>query len=552
MIKNNLLTVLFAIYVGCYALLFVIPPHGIGMTDDFSFLRTLEIGKPVLYYSKDFPYWDFIELGRFFPAAMMQYNVLLLLTDKLTSTWYYAVHAIQFVILTFFLMRILQNYTSNRKLVYLVIVLLTLTAGFTYSWFRLQVSERDIVLFLAAFLYCYLGYQKSKSPIWLVLAVIAANIAIYYKEMPSILIGAFAATHLVLSAWNRETDIRIRFFNIALLASALIYLALYVILVLPHGGILTYGKGGDLSALEILVKNLLNYLFVTDPVMILIVLPLTFWRIYRVFVHRDVAQPFHDSLLAAASVFVMMHFVLNAYGDYYFQPAYIIVLPALFHFLKERLEQKSWKYVSIAAGILLLVNTIPTGMHYLTYFKYAPANLGVTTDFIVQDIKTRSPDKRANIFLDGIGRTTGKWTYFVFSEHLLYKGLTAEKFDLRSDTGEEFSDAYFPYLGRIPTPFTVFEKGPMPAISKGDYLVVSVHSYDRDKMPDNAEYLKLLEKNYDLLLKVDSPFAFPLVNLKSIGRYLISIGAKPGERLFRISRHKPSPQIPDYYIFIRK
>jgi len=521
------------------------------MTDDFSFLRTLEVGKPILYYSKDFPYWDFLEIGRFGPAATMQYNALLLFTDKPTPTLYYAVHAIQFVMLVFFLTRILGNYTSNRKIMYIVIVLLTLTAGFTYSWFRLQMSERDIVLAFATFLFFYFTYQKSQKPIWLALAVIAANIAIYYKEMPSILIGTYAVAHLILSVRNRETDIRIRIFNIVLLASALIYLALYASLVLPHGGTSTYGKS-DLPVLEVLVKNFLNYLFVTDPFAILIILPLTVWRVYRVFLRGDAALPFHDSLLAAASMYIVGHFVLNVSGDYYFQPAYIIALPSLFHFLKERLEEKSWKYATIVAGVLLVVNSIPLGLHYLTYFKYAPANLNATTDFLVHDIRARSPGKRANIFLDGSGRDTGgKWTYFTFSEHLLYKGLTPREFDLRSNIGE-YTEAYFPYLGKIPTPFTVFEKGPPSEISKGDYLMVSVHSYDKSKQPDNIEYLKALEKDYDLLFRTNSLFAIPLINLKSIGRYLISIGAQPGERLFRISRHKPSPQIPDYYIFIRK
>ncbi len=549
--KENIFTVLFAIYVSCYVLILVIPPYGIGVIDDFPMLRTLAVGKPILYYSKDFPYWDFIEMGRFFPAAMMEYNALLLITDRPTPTLYYIVHAVQFVALIFFLTRILKNYTSNKWLVYFVILVMTLMASFTYSWFRLQMTERNIALALATFLFCYLSYQKNRRPVWLALAFIAANIAIYYKEMPSILIGTYAVSHLILSVWNKEADIRIRIFNIALLVSALIYLALYVTLVLPHGGAATYGKG-DLPVLEVLAKNFLNYLFVVDPIIILIVLPLTFWRIYGVFVHKDVAQPFHDSLLAGASMYVIGHFVLNVYAEYYFHPVYIFALPSVFHFLAEKWKQRPWKYVSILAGILLVVNTIPTGLHYLTYLKYAPENLNASVDFLVKDIGERSPDRRANIFLDGVGRTTGKWIYFVFSEHLLYRGLTAKDFDLRSDTGEEFSDTYFPYLGRIPTPYTVFEKGPLPAISKGDYLIVSLFSLDRNKMPDNTEYLKALEKDYELLFRTQSRFAVPLVNLKEIGRYLISIGAQPGERLLGISRHKPSPQIPDYYVFIRK
>ncbi len=549
--KEKFLTALFATYVICYAVLLVIPPHGIGVVDDFPMLRTLASGKPILYYSKDFPYWDFMEMGRFFPAAMMEYNALLLFTDRPTPVLYYTVHAIQFVALVFFLTRILKNYTQNRKVVYLTIVLLTLMASFTYSWFRLQMTERNIALALATFLFFYFSYQKDRKPIWLVLAVVAANVAIYYKEMPSILIGTYAVAHLILSARNKETDSRIRIFNIVLLISALTYLTIYATLVLPHGGAATYAKG-DLPALEVLTKNFLNYLFLVDPIIMLIVLPLTIWRVYRVFVCKDLAQPFHDALLAGASIYVVGHFVLNVYGDYYFHPAYIFALPSVFHFLGERLKQRPWKQLSILAGILLVVNTIPTGLHYLTFFKYAPANLNATADFLVKDIREHSPDKRANIFLDGVGRERAGFIYFVLSEHLLYRGLTPQEYDLKSDISENIHEGYFPYLGRIPTPFTVFERGPLPAISSGDYLIVSLFSLDRNKVPDNTEYLKALEKDYKLVFSTRSRFAIPLLNLKEAGRYLISIGAKPGDRLFRISRHKPSPQIPDYYVFVRK
>ncbi|MEK7679880.1 MAG: hypothetical protein AAB356_06790, partial [Deltaproteobacteria bacterium] len=236
-----------------------------------------------------------------------------------------------------------------------------------------------------------------------------------------------------------------------------------------------------------------------------------------------------------------------------FQPVYVLAIPPLFYFLKEKIGLKPWRYASIAAATLVVLNSVPTGLHYLTYYKYAPTNFNATMDSLVRDIKTRFPDRRANIFIDGVDRGSGKFTYFIFSEFLLRKGLTASEFDLRSNIESNIlNEGYFPFLEKIPVPFTVFEKGPLPIMAKGDYLIISAHSTDASRTPDNAEYLKSLEKNFDLLFKTDSPFAFPLVNLKSVGRYLISIGASPGERLFRISRHKPSPELPDYYLFIRK
>ncbi len=92
----------------------------------------------------------------------------------------------------------------------------------------------------------------------------------------------------------------------------------------------------------------------------------------------------------------------------------------------------------------------------------------------------------------------------------------------------------------------------MPRISKGDYLIVSARSLDTTKTPDNKKHIEELHKDYNLAFHAKSPFAFPAINLKSGLRYLISIGAQPGERFLRISRHKPNMEVPDYYVFVKK
>jgi len=546
-------TAVFAVYVGCYVLLLTISPN-LGMTDDFIFLRTLQTGKPLLYLASDFPYYDVYAIGRFTPVSWMVYNLPLVFRVAPSPVWYYAIHAVQFVVLAFLLVRILQQYVSNRGHIYLCFVLLTLTPGFTYSWFRLQLSERDVVFFLAAFLFCYMRYRASFKPIWLVLAGIASTLAIYCKEIAFILIGTYAAAYLALSwregEWGR--NVTLTRFHLALLGSTLVYLVLYCVLILPHADVLNYGKG-DLPPYEVLTKNLLNYLFVSDPIIMLLMLPLTISRLYSLFVRSKPAEPFYDSLLAGASLFVAAYFVLNLSSVYYFQPAYIMAIPPLFHFFSERIAQKPWRQVAITVGALMVLNTIPTGVHYLTYYKYSPNNFNSAMDFLVAEINQQSPDRRVNIFLDGVNGGTGKFTYFLVSEFLLSKGLTANQFDLKSNIESDVhQERYFPFLEKIPTPYTVFQKGPLPEVARGDYLVVSALSADHQKMPDNADYLATLESEYEQVFQTKSPLAFPLINLKSLGRYLISIGAQPGDRLLRISRHRPSTESPNYYIYVRK
>gem|GEM_PF-5638873 len=48
-------------------------------------------------------------------------------------------------------------------------------------------------------------------------------------------------------------------------------------------------------------------------------------------------------------------------------------------------------------------------------------------------------------------------------------------------------------------------------------------------MPESTEYLGELKKNYDLVFVTESRFAFPLLGLKNVGRYFLSISVAPGE-----------------------
>lgn len=549
--KSRAYLLLFGMFVAGYAAIFLICPH-LGVTDDFVFLRTLETGKPILYYAADFPYYDSFAIGRFTPAVAMEYNLALLFTDQPGPSWYYAAHALQFVAFVFFMTRILGRYVGDSRAAYLMVAVFVLTAGFTYSWFRLQLNERNVLLLMAAFVYCYLRYQDERKLFWLVSGGMAAVIAVYYKETAFIMVGSYAAAHLLLSWRESERDRPVQLLNLVLLGASIAYVLLYVILVLPHGGVFVYGKG-DLPAIEVLIKNFSNYLLVTDPVIFFVVFPLAFWRIYRIFVKRDRSEPFHDALLVACILFVSAYFVLNLFSVYYFQPVYALAVPPIFHFLRNRVKSSFWRYGAAISVALVIFNSLPLGLHYLTFYKYAPANFNAAVDFISRDIRQRNPKSRPAVFIDGVDKGSGKFIYFIFSEFFLRKGLTPADFDLRSSIASSVvQERPFPFLDKIPVPYTVFQKDPLPEIAAGDYLVLSPHSTDSRRTPGDEEYIKSLEKDFNLLFRTSSPLAFPLVNLKEAGRYLLSVGAKPGDRFLRISRHKPSPETPDYYVFIRK
>ena len=554
-LKQNLLTAIFSLFITGYALIIIISP-ALGPTDDFIFLRTLQSGEPILYYSADFPYYDTAGLGRFTPLAAMEYNFFGFFSSSPSPFWYYFFHAVQFVLLIVLLIKILKHFTESRLLIYASTILISLLPIFTIPFFRLQMNERDVIFFFAAFLLCYIVYLKNQKTTYLTLGVLFANLTIYYKETAFIAVGAFAFSYLLLS-WNpvrsspAERDatsngIKTKFFNGLLLLSSFAYIAIYYFYIYPNLGESTY-----ISAIYnkylVLFKNIFNYAFFSDPIIILLLLPLTAWRAYKVFIKREETRPFYDSLLTAGSAYALAFFVLNIYGPYYMLPAYIFAVPALIYFFGQP-ETKTffWKSTVFITALVLIFNTLPTGLHYLTYYKYLPINFNKTLDFLVQNINSKYPSERADIFMDGVDRGSGRGAYFVMAEFLQFKGLSEKRFDLKSNVETENIS---PLESKIQFPFTVFQRDEIDTIKSGDYLIVSPQS---TKINPSENYLESLKKDYDLVFQTRSPLAFPNINLKTLVKYLLSKRMSPAQKSGGALINENLMNWPNYYVFVKR
>ncbi len=542
--KNiNWCILLFGFFVAAYALVILINPQ-LGPTNDFTFLRTLQSGKFMLYYNANFPYYDAAQLGRFSPFTAMEYNLFGLFSKSPSPFWYYFYHAVQFVIFAVLIVKLLAKFTANKFILYGVPTLFFLTPGFTISWFQMQINERNVIFFLAVFLLCYLLYLKERKAIYFILGLISANLAIHSKETAFIAIGAFAFFHLIFS-WKTANK-KIKILNGLLLLSSVIYIAIYYFFVWLNRGSALY-LNTSFNFYLTFIKNFLNYGFFSDPILILILLPLIIWRMYKVFIRRREAHPLYDSMLLAASAYIAVFFALNMYGPYYLLPAYIFAFPSLIYFFNKEIPKNFfWKTAGAATGFVLIFNVLPSGIHYLTYNKYLPVNFNKTLDFLIQDIGSRHFNERANIFLDGVDRGTGRGAYFVLAEFIQFKGLSNEKFDLKSNTETENPS---PLIAKIDTPFTVFQKDELDKIVSGDYLIVSPQNTEKSI---NKNYLQSLGGDYKLVFKTESWFAFPQLNLKTLVKYFLSKRLSQNQKAGGVMVNENLMDWPDYYVFVRK
>jgi hypothetical protein len=553
--------IFFAVFVLIYGLILLINPH-LGPSDEYHFLPTLQSGKIFPMYGKDFPYYNSIELGRFSPLGGQEYNLVALISN--TSLAYLAFNALLLLGFIFIFLKILREFSSNNSLNYFTVVLLLLMPAVTNTFFKFLYVEKNVIFYLAVFLISFIAFQKQQKLIYFVLALLSANIAIYYKEIVFLAVFSFSAVHLFLT-W-RQNNKKYKVLDLLLMLSSIIYIAIYFAAILPNVSH-SYLPGTLQNKFLSFVKNSFNYGFFSDPVIILIFMPIVFWRITKIIFQRQKPHPVIDAIIAAGGSYAAAFFLLNMYSPYYMLPVYLFALPVIFYFFERgMLRTVFWKSMLAATILVLVLNAIPLGIHYLTYNKYVPVNFNKTLDFLITDINKRYDGHRLNIFFDGVDRGTGKGVYFVTGEFLKFKGLSIRKFDFKSDM-EAQQPA--PFVGRrspfdkdadieaVDTghaykypdfPFAVFQPGPLPRVQSGDYLIVSPHSTKNV----NNEYIEKLKDDYTLVFRTYSPLAFPRVTLKTGIKYLMSKRLTAEQKSKGVIMNENLMNRTDYFVLVKR
>lgn len=527
------LNIAFLVFIALYALLFLIQPN-LGPTDDFVFLKTLQEGKPLLYYGADFPYYDTLGIGRFTPLASLEYNIFLPFTSD--PFWYFAYHAVQFIIFALLLIKLLKTATQNIKIPYWVTALFCFLPGFAIVWFRLQLPERNTLFFFILFLLSYAAYEKKPSWKFFLSTLLCANIAIYYKEVAFIGIGAFSLAHLMLS-WKMSA-IRKKALLIFTSASSFLYFTLYYFYFGTSRGSNLEGLVAS-NTITTTLKSILNFGLFSDPILIFLALPLLAWRFYSVFIQKGKRYPFFDAMLAGSIVYILSYFALGFYGPYYSIPAYAFALPALVFFFTNKEFLIPFKKTLLAlASILIITNVLPAGIHYITYNKYLPINFNKTLDYLVENISLKQSKERANIFIDGNGRGGGRGTYFILGEFLQFKGLSPEQFNMKS---YETRETPVSVSTKRPTPFTIFQSDEADTIESGDYMIVAPQTFKNA----DAKYRSQLRVDYNLVFTAEGTFAFPNITLKILVKTaLVKNGSDAVSENFW--------ELPNYYVYIKK
>jgi hypothetical protein len=502
------LLVITAIIVGCYFLLILAAPH-FGPLDDHMLAVTILRGELL-------PPLILPELGRFYPLNGQELNLVSFFS--ISAFAFYFVNAVELIVLAWLFFSLMRGFAGDRAAL-AALLMLVVSPGFSEAWLRLFVPERGSLLFFVVFLWCYFRYEQRYRLVYAIGALLAANLALYYKEPGFIMLGTFSVVRLL--GEHVTGSRRRRMVDALLLMSAAAYALIYYLLVWRHRGPVLYGHV-PYSTLLVAGQNLVSYA-TGDPILFFLIIPLAVWRSAMLLSNKATVEPRGDALLLAAVAYMATYLLLNMFMPRYWLPAYAFAWPALLHFWT-RLQRVRRLFGIMAAATVfsLITSAIPSALYYASYWKYVPRNYSEMVRYLAAEAKARN-DGTLRIYLDGVQRDP---------EGELFASLL------------RFLDAAGVPPGRV----VLFPDGDSESTPRtGDYLLITPFTFNNP----NGAYLARLEHDYRLVWRTESPYSVPNLNLRVLLKYVALKYLLP-EGGSEIRARQNFTYSLDYFLFVRR
>ena len=457
-----------------------------GVIDDHILVDTLFIGKQI-------PLFVLPEIGRFYPLDGQDLNILSFLFSVDANVFYIFSAIFAFVLICCLFVSL--NYILKSKIYSMLwILLLLLSPAFSTSFLRLFVPEKLESVFFAIFIYAFIRFHIGNKISFFILAIIAANFALYYKETAFIMLFTFAFFHILFCYKKYIKQVLI--LDLLLIFSCVVWVICYFVFVLSVKTTSGYYGDTPYGFIIVFLKNITNYTL-SEPFLFLGVFVLLFFRIYLVVFKKMKINPILDSMLLASAIHSLAYFVLNIYSFHYPLPAYIFALAPIAFYFREYFRFLFVKILLSVCIFIFIFNQLPAFVYQFNHYKAVPNNFQRTIDFLDSYIKD---NPHTAIYLDGVNRASSGEVYASFIKNLEFKGNV--DFDFRSDLpidnvllGAENRDSKY----------SVFRSNKIIDKQSGDLVVFTPYS------------TKVLDSNhYELLFYSDYGFNIPFLGIKSI------------------------------------
>ena len=297
--------------------------------------------------------------GRFYPFAYNLYNVLLLFHDGYISpTDHYILQSVALVIYSLAFIAIALILLKMQSVVWkyaITICFMAVCVARVYPEFiTCYTGVWIIFMFLPVFLWSVCKFDESEKWMYGVISLLVINYINYCYETLFVIPLSMGVCSLMFN--YRKLDKNKRLFNWLLVASGLLFLLLYAIIVLPRASHY-YGHYTSDSILQIAVKA-----FIAQKIY-WIAMVVLFIRVVEIFRKKSVFT-FYDSMLLAAFAYFCGAAVLKLDFTYYYNIGSLMAFVSILHFFNEKLKPR-WVFVIMFCLAAFYCRKIPMQIHQI-------------------------------------------------------------------------------------------------------------------------------------------------------------------------------------------
>lgn len=300
--------------------------------------------------------------GRLYPFAYTLYNVLLLFHDGYISpTDHYILQSVALVIFALafaaIAFMILKKQPIAWKYAIVFCFVIICVARVYIEFITCYTGVWIIFMFLPIFLWTACKFDETEKWGYGIVSLLVINYINYCYETVFVLPLVMGACSLLFS--YKKLNKNKKLFNWLLVASGLLFLVLYAIIVLPRASHF-YGHHPDS-----LLQNALR-IFVAQKIywIALVVLAI---RIVEI-VKKKSAYSFYDSMLLASFAYFCGAAILGLNFTYYYNIGSLTALVSVLHFFNEKLKAP-WIFVIVACFAAFYGRKIPKTISMIQWVR---------------------------------------------------------------------------------------------------------------------------------------------------------------------------------------
>lgn len=313
----------------------------------------------------DFPIWR--ESGRYWPLGLQEYNLISLFSKSIIA--YHSFSIFQLLVTIFCCVSILPQLKLSYKIILTTFILIL--PSFVISYFGLIFPERNLIFWLAIFIFCLEKVNKNKSSIYILGVFIATQFLLYYKEPVFLIILCFALSRLIIKALNQQIFsqgkskilefIKDNWLDFGLIILVLVFLGSYIFYIQGKVETSYASSREEVNTLF----TLISYLRI-NPILSIFLFVFII-RIYGLIINKYKFNLIWDSLAIGHVLYFLAYVKLNIFTWYYSAPvdffATLYLANLSFTILSNR---KKYKYIFFALMFLTFF-IFMINCHYSSY-----------------------------------------------------------------------------------------------------------------------------------------------------------------------------------------